>query len=106
MDSRTGAELLKRKRADGSQSYRAEEFKDIITAPVMLCWSDGTRTETTAEQAFTTEEDYSRYQSYKESGKAYPVRVEAPEGAEDAIKTLCEGLTAALERYVIKGAEI
>lgn len=102
--AKLGAELMKQAREDTSRSYGAELFNKIITTPVMLLWSDGTSTASTLAQSFTTEEDYSRYQSYKQSGKAYPVRAEAPEGADEVLKTLCNGFTEVLERFVVKGA--
>ena len=108
MDNRAkrGAELMKQTREDTSKGYGAWLFKGLANSPVILFWSDGSQSETTLEQAFTTEEDYRRYQNYKRDGKAYPVRVEAPEGAEEALKTMCQGFTGALEQYVVKGAKI
>lgn len=107
MDNRVkrGAELMKQTRENTSKGYRAELLKGLVTSPVILFWSDGSQSETTLEQAFTTEEDYSRYQSYKRDGKAYPVRVEATDGAEEALKTMCQSFTKALRQYV-EGAEI
>lgn len=68
---------MKRRRAE--QSPNSEQMTAITTSPCVMIWSDGSRTDTTLARAFATEEDYERYQRYKRSGKAYPVRVEARE---------------------------
>lgn len=116
--TRNGADAMRRRRAE--EDPRAEQIVAISSLPCIMLWSDGSKTETTLAQAFTTEEDYSRYKKYKRSGKAYPVRIEAPElteaelkepstifpppetrsGEYEVLKTMCEGFTRALEQFV------
>ena len=111
----SGAEAtLKRKR---EEDPRAEQLATIFSMPCTLFWSDGSQSETTLGQAFSTEEDYNRYRKYKRSGKAYPVKVEAVEPANPkapsrvfpqgtvqeeygVLKTMCKGFTEALQQFV------
>ena len=113
----SGADAMRRRRAE--EDPRAEQIVAISSLPCIMLWSDGSKTETTLAQAFTTEEDYSRYRKYKRSGKAYPVRVEAAEppeaelkepstifpqgtksGEYEVLKTMCKGFTEALQQFV------
>lgn len=113
----TGANAMKRLRAE--KDPRTEQLAAIVSLPCNMFWSDGSQTETTLGQAFTTEEDYSRYKKYKQSGKAYPVRVEAVEPTEaelkepstifpqdtksgeyDLLKKMCKVFTEALQQFV------
>ena len=108
----SGADAMKRLRAD--KDPRAEQLAAIFSLPCNKFWSDGSQTETTLGQAFTTEEDYNRYKQYKQNGKAYPVRVEATElkepstifpqgtksGEYKVLKTMCKGFTEALQQFV------
>lgn len=80
----SGADAMKRLRAE--KDPRAEQLAAIFSLPCNMFWSDGSQTETTLGQAFTTEEDYNRYKQYKQNGKAYPVRVEATEPPEAELK--------------------
>lgn len=114
-----GADAMKRKRAE--EDPRAEQIAAVFALPCIMFWSDGSQTDTTLAQAFTTEEDYNRYKQYKRSGKAYPVRVEAkelpeaelnqpstifPQGTRGEeyglIKTMCQHFTEALEQFVAR----
>lgn len=113
----SGADAMKRLRA--KKDHRVEQIAAICSLPCHMFWSDGSQTETTLGQAFTTEEDYNRYKQYKQSGKAYPVRVEAAEPPEaelkepstifpqgtkrgdyDLLKKMCKCFTEALQQFV------
>ena len=115
----SGAYAMKRLRAE--KDPRAEQIAAIFSLPCHMFWSDGSQTETTLGQAFTTEEDYNRYKKYKQSGKAYPVRVEAAElpeaelkkpstifaqgtksGELDLLKKMCEDFTESLQKFLEK----
>lgn len=113
----SGADAMKRLRAE--KDPKTEQLGAIFSLPCNMFWSDGSQTKTTLGQAFTTEEDYSRYKKYKQSGKAYPVKVEAAElpeaelkgpstifpqgtksGEYDLLKGMCERFTEALQQFV------
>ncbi len=79
-----GADAMRRRRAEADPL--TGQIESLCSQPCYMIWSDGSRTETSLAQAFTTEEDYDRYKEYKRSGKAYPVRVEAKELTEEELK--------------------
>ncbi len=113
-----GADVMKRRRR-AEEDPKAERITAISSLPCIMSWSDGSRTETTIGQAFTTEKDYDRYKQYKRSGKAYPVKIEAIEPSETELKEpsnifsqgtksqeyrllkiMCDGVTKSLEQIL------
>lgn len=107
----------KKQRAENSPAD--EQIKLVFSLPCLIRWSDGSTSQSPIGQVFYTEEAYTRYKKYKQSGKPYPVRVEAIEPAEadkdkassifpedtiagewELMKTICKGFTDALEQYV------
>jgi hypothetical protein len=114
-------DIMKRKKA--KTAYRQEQIEAIFSLPCIILWSDGNQSETTLGQAFTTEDDYIRYQSYKRNGKAYPLRIEAVEPKDptepsrifptgntkadvyELLKNLCQYFTKSLEIFLAEGAK-
>lgn len=70
----------KKQRAENSPAD--EQIKLVFSLPCLIRWSDGSTSQSPIGQVFYTEEAYTRYKKYKQSGKPYPVRVEAIEPAE------------------------
>lgn len=115
-------------RAGAAAQHRQEQLKpaprekqiaQLFNISCSLIWSDGQTTESPLANIFGSEEDYKRYKRYKDTGKAYPIRVEAiapaeadkdkqspifPEGTISGdyafIKKMCEDFTKALQQYL------
>ena len=100
-------------------SPRESQLEKVFNYPTTLIWSDKTQTTTTLRNAFATEADYQRYKEYKNSGKPYPVKVEAippadnerddqspifPEGTKSGdyniVSKMCEDFSDALQQYL------
>lgn len=95
-----------------------KQMQAVFNYPCIFIWSDGHQSETTLSRAFNNEDSYKRYLEYKQSGKPYPVKIEAvapaaptnastifPEGTAqgefELVKNMCERFTAALKQFVV-----
>lgn len=94
-----------------------QQFTALAEYPCILTWSDGERSKTTLSRAFCNEDSYKRYAEYQQSGKPYPVKIEAeapadPEGASSLFRgdtastdyalldNMCKEFTNALQQYL------
>lgn len=96
---------------------RDEQIKQVFNLPCRICWSDGSTSESPIGQVFYDDTAYDRYKGYRQSGKPYPVRLEAIEpedktkpstifptgtvaGEWEIAQTLCKGFTRAIKLFV------
>jgi hypothetical protein len=94
-----------------------QQLTALAEYPCILTWSNGERSKTTLSKAFCNEDSYKRYAEYQQSGKPYPVKIEAeapadPEGASTLfrgdtastdyalIDNMCKDFTNALRQYL------
>lgn len=94
-----------------------QQFTALAEYPCILIWSNGERSKTTLSKAFCNEDSYKRYAEYQQSGKPYPVKIEAeapadPERASSMfrgdtastdyalIDNMCKDFTNALQQYL------
>lgn len=94
-----------------------QQFTALAEYPCILTWSNGERSKTTLSRAFCNEDSYKRYAEYQQSGKPYPVKIEAeapadPEGASSLFRgdtastdyalldNMCKEFTNALQQYL------
>ena len=94
-----------------------QQLTALAEYPCILTWSNGERSKTTLSKAFCNEDSYKRYAEYQQSGKPYPVKIEAeapadPEGASTLfrgdtastdyalIDNMCNDFTNALRQYL------
>lgn len=94
-----------------------QQLTALTEYPCILTWSNGERNKTTLSKAFCNEDSYKRYAEYQQSGKPYPVKIEAeapadPEGASTLfrgdtastdyalIDNMCKDFTNALRQYL------
>lgn len=94
-----------------------QQFTALVEYPCILTWSNGERSKTTLSRAFCNEDSYKRYAEYQQSGKPYPVKIEAeapadPEGASSLFRgdtastdyalldNMCKEFTNALQQYL------
>ena len=94
-----------------------QQFTALAEYPCILTWSNGERSKTTLSRAFCNEDSYKRYVEYQQSGKPYPVKIEAeapaePEGASSLFRgdtastdyalldNMCKEFTNALQQYL------
>lgn len=121
MDKDRAAELMRA--ATARQKKRKtpaeEQIKKLFSKPCIIRWSDGHESPAIIGDVFFTEEAYSRYRAYKESGQAYPVAVEIdplqdpatilfpedPEGERGLCETISKDFTRALKQYVVDAGE-
>ena len=94
-----------------------QQLTALAEYPCILTWSNGERSKTTLSRAFCNEDSYKRYAEYQQSGKPYPVKIEAeapadPEGASSLFRgdtastdyalldNMCKEFTNALQQYL------
>lgn len=94
-----------------------QQFTALAEYPCILIWSNGERSKTTLSKAFCNEDSYKRYAEYQQSGKPYPVKIEAeapadPERASSIFRgdtastdyalldKMCKDFTNALQQYL------
>lgn len=94
-----------------------QQLTALAEYPCILIWSNGERSKTTLSRAFCNEDSYKRYAEYQQSGKPYPVKIEAeapadPEGASSLFRgdtastdyalldNMCKDFTNALQQYL------
>lgn len=117
MDKRKEAELMRaaqEKQKRGRKTPAEEQIKKLFSKPCIIRWSNGEESNAIIGEVFYTEEAYSRYKAYKESGKPYPVAVEIeplkdpativfpedPEGERELCETISRDFTQALKQFV------
>lgn len=119
MDKERAAKLART--AEGKSKPRKtiadEQIKELFSKLCIVRWSDGHETQAAIGDVFYTDEAYTRYKAYKDSGKPYPVAVspldngaatvfpEDPEGERETFNTLCNGFTRALKQFVVDAGE-
>ena len=94
-----------------------QQLTALAEYPCILTWSNGERSKTTLSRAFYSEDSYKRYAEYQQSGKPYPVKIEAeaptdPQGASSMfrgdtastdyalLEKMCRDFTTALQQYL------
>lgn len=94
-----------------------QQITALMEYPCIMSWSNGERSKTTLSKAFYDEDSYKRYAEYQQSGKPYPVKIEAeaptdPQGASSMFRgetaytdytlldKMCRDFTTALQQYL------
>lgn len=121
MEKDRAAEFIRaaKARQKNRKTPAEDQIKKLFSKPCIIRWSDGHESPAIIGDVFYTEEAYSRYRAYKESGKPHPVAVEIdplqdpativfpedPEGERRLCETISEGFTKALKQFVEQAGE-